>query len=132
MTPFISKRLWLLGTWIFIATLVADCINVTDFLPNIVTTHSDEESIDQNANRGVIAMDSDSPLAPSHHDSPKNPGDKSPTVKLIIVDQDSPSLAAESLISWGESSPFRNGESITRQSPVLAETLYLKLRTLLI
>ena len=124
MNRFVKRRsgLFLLVSWAFAATLFADAANLDDIFSSNYVIHDDDEAW---APPGPI---------PSHDSATPRPPEKSPPSPVrLILDQDSPSLAAESDASSLVAQSVLSGEKTVSYEMVFAvDALHIKLRALLI
>ena len=117
--------------WIFVAAYFFDAANLDDLIPGNVVVHPDtnESSLaPQPASFegfvGALAKPGSNPLTPMQCSKPH-------TIR-IIIDQDSPSLAAEPLVAITTSTVLTEEHGLPTHSRRSALTLYLLNRTLLI
>ncbi len=108
--------------WAFAAALFADAANLDDIFSSNYVTHDDD------------AVSAPSESIPSHDNAPSQSPEKSPPSPVrFILDQDSPSLAAESdassLVAQSISSVE---ETVTYEKIFVVSALHIKLRALLI
>jgi hypothetical protein len=128
-------KILVVGTWVILGALLADSINVTDLLPSIATIHADE---DIGCNGKTFDFSVSQPLGVANHSQPtsqtkkKDSAPKTPAAKITIFDQDSPCVAAGSFSSSTSYSLFLDEKPSVYADPLTAETLYIKLCTLLI
>jgi hypothetical protein len=124
MNRFAERRstLFLILSWACAAALFADAANLDDIFSSNYVIHDDD---DASAPPGTV---------PSHDSpSPQKPQRSLPFPFRVILDQDSPSLAADSdtatLIVQAMPS---SKENQTYESVICAGALHIRLRTLLI
>ena len=129
-----ASTLFRIGVWMFAVTLFADASNFDDLFSDSVILHSDEEataqtSMDQDVLSGAIGCPGGTlPAQLSLH----GPATLHPHSGLVILDQDSPSLAAERTMSEEVSFIVPQQEAVLYHCTPVAESLYLKFRVLLI
>ena len=124
MNRFVKRRsrLFLIVSWAFAATLFADAANLDDIFSSNYVIHDDD---DTSAPSASIPF----------HDSASNPSPEKapPSPVRLILDQDSPSLAAESDASSLVAQSMFSGEKTISYDMVFAvDELHIKLRALLI
>ena len=129
------QKILVIGTWMILGALLADAINLTDFLPSIATIHADED-IGCNGNTVDFSV-SQLPENTNHPQSTsqnkkKDSAPKTAAAKITVFDQDSPGVAAESYSSNTSFSLFLDERPLKYTNPLNEEALYLKLCTLLI
>lgn len=124
MNRFVNRRsgLFLIVCWAFAATLFADAANLDDIFSSNYVIHDDD--------------DASAPLAssPSHDGASAPLPEKSPPSPVrLILDQDSPSLAAElDASSLVAQSMFPGEETVSYEMFFAFDELHIKLHTLLI
>jgi hypothetical protein len=139
MNRFVSQRsvLFIYFAWCLTLSLFADAANIDDLCASAVVLHDDEDvgsatdpGIPLVLECGIASTCSSLP----HSKDPSTKSDSSPaTPSRVIVDQDSPSLAAE----WRLGAMFESLDGTDyiiaiRQSPPVREALYLRFCSLLI
>lgn len=117
--------------WIFVAAYFFDAANLDDLFPGNVVVHPDTNEssvVEPSASlEGCVST----PLKPIS--LPARPTQCSkPRTLRIVIDQDSPSLAAEHLVAITTSTVLAEENSLPLQSYRSASSLYLLNRTLLI
>jgi hypothetical protein len=124
MNRFVKSRsrLFLIVSWAFAATMFADAANLDDIFSSNYVVHDDDE-----------AWAPPGPIPSQDNATPPSP-DKAPTSPVrLILDQDSPSLAAESDASSLVGQSMFSGEKTVSYEMVFAVgALHIKLRALLI
>ncbi|HMK39676.1 MAG TPA: hypothetical protein VK569_10070 [Bacteroidota bacterium] len=117
-----GSRLVMFMAWVFAATMFADAANLDDIFSSNYVIHDDDAA---SAPPGPIPVhDTGSPQAPA-----KSP----PSPVRLILDQDSPSLAADSDASSLVDGTLLSGEKASVYEMVFAiDGLHIKLRSLLI
>lgn len=137
MNRFVKSQSFVfqLAAWFFVATLFCDAANLDDLFTGSIVLHDDEEVIAANlacpvgsatqmyGAQGIVKGSSgireSAPLSPAH-------------VRLII-DQDSPSLAAgQILIDFMSRCILENSPAASFESQLPIELRYLRFRSLLI
>ena len=124
MNRFVKRRsrLFLIVSWAFAATLFADAANLDDIFSSNYVIHDDDAA---SAPYGAIPSPDRS--------SPDSQGKFPPSPVRLILDQDSPSLAAESDASSLVGQSMFSGEKTVSYEMVFAvNALHIKLRALLI
>ncbi len=123
--------LLLVTIWVFIGLYFIDAANLDDLLPDTIVLHP--EADDSSPDGSTIELTGDDAIVQKPQSAPDQSGQskKSETVR-IVIDQDSPSLAAEPLVSMLSShampeDPIHIADSFTSSS-----SLYLLNCTLLI
>jgi hypothetical protein len=129
------QKILVVGTWVILGALLADSINVTDLLPSIATIHADED-IGCDGNTFDFPV-SQPPRVANHSQSTsqtkkKDSAPKTTAAKITIFDQDSPCVAAESFSSNTSFTLFLDEKPLNYTNPLIGESLYIKLCTLLI
>ena len=124
MNRFVKRRsrLLLILGWAFAATLFADAANLDDIFSSNYVIHDDDD-----ASTPPIGI-------PSHDGSaPQSPVQSPPSPVRLILDQDSPSLAADSETATLTFQALPSGEDAAPYEHVItASALHIRLRTLLI
>jgi hypothetical protein len=84
--------------WVFIGAYFTDAANLDDLLPNTIVFHP--EADDSSPDGTPLSFTGDGVIAQKAQSAP-NQGDQSRKTKTlrIVIDQDSPSLAPEPLVS---------------------------------
>lgn len=122
MNRFVVRRsrFFLFVAWAFAATLFADSANLDDIFSSNYVIHDDDAAT--------------APPLPSHEGAPGQTPDKAPAPPVrLILDQDSPSLAAEYDASSLVAQSTLSGENAVTYEMVFAvDALHIKLRSLLI
>ena len=117
--------------WIFVAAYCFDAANLDDLIPGNVVVHPDtnESSLAPQAASfdGLVST----PAKPASHPAAPTQCGKPHTIR-IIIDQDSPSLAAEQLIAITCSTVLSEEHSLPIQSYRSSSSLYILNRALLI
>jgi hypothetical protein len=124
MNRFVKKRStpFLFLAWIFAATLFADAANIDDLFSSNYVIHDDD---DAGSPPGTIPIHDCAPH-PSQDNTPPSP-------IRVILDQDSPSLAAEYDASSLVTQSFLSAEkAISYEMVFFDDALHIKLRSLLI
>jgi hypothetical protein len=124
MNRFVKRRsrLFLIVSWAFAATMFADAANLDDIFSSNYVIHDDDAA---SAPYGSIPSPDRS--------SPDSQGKFPPSPVRLILDQDSPSLAAESDASSLVGQSMFSGEKAVSYEMVFAvNALHIKLRALLI
>lgn len=130
--------MFLIFSWLFIATMFADGANLDDLIPGGVVLHDDEDAVSPPASGSDATNFSSSGAAPNRHFSvhlvPQNSRSASQPLSLrVMVDQDSPSLAPDVHPFFERISAIAGKmQSLLDRAPSGADDLYLRLRTLLI
>jgi hypothetical protein len=116
------SRFFLFVAWAFAATLFADSANLDDLFSSNYVVHDDDA-----ATTPPVSI-------PSHDGAPGQTPDKAPPPPVrLILDQDSPSLAAEYDASSLVAQSTLSGEKAVSYEMVFAvDALHIKLRSLLI
>lgn len=124
MNRFVKRRsrLFLIVCWAFAAAMFADAANLYDIFSSNYVIHDDD---DASAPSGSI---------PSHDTAPTPSPEKAPPSPVrLILDQDSPSLAAESDASSLVAQSMFSGEKTVSYEMFFAfDALHIKLHALLI
>ena len=136
MNKFANKRSrwFLLTVWVFVLALFSDGANLTDLIPGITTVHFEEGDGSFDYFPEHASLDLLTPLYSASLLSRSNSFTRhtvSPP-RHVILDQDSPSLAATSGLTSETLSGCTREE---RQSPTwvyFSESLYLQNHTLLL
>ncbi len=135
MNRFVSAQsiLFLVLAWTLTATLFADGANLDDLFSGTIVLHDDDEATAPDAFLAqAAAPQHHAPTAPKHHgssDSKQVPG----TPVRVIVDQDSPSLAADTrLETIFEAVHAATSTLMIHRTPPARDALHLQLCTLLI
>ena len=117
------SRTALFGLWILIAATFADAANIDDFLGSAVVLHDDQDVTSGTSQQVPVPHEATASRVPARHAGPS----------CVIIDQDSPSLAAPEF-SGGQT--FRATLAAERPilfvSPFFHDSLHIKLRTLII
>ena len=124
MNRFVKRRsgLFLLVSWAFAATLFADAANLDDIFSSNFVIHDDDE-----------AWAPPGPIPSQDSATPRLPDKSPPSPVRLILDQDSPSLAAESdASSLVAQSVFSGEKTVTYEMVFAVDALHIKLRALLI
>ncbi len=118
-----SSRLFIYSGWFFVVTLFADGANLDDLFSSTDVIHDDED---------VASVCSHS--LPQPERAAGNQGAKSTDKGLrILIDQDSPSLAAEDCVAAFVNAIISSGTEETAYDPALPSGLLtIKLCTLLL
>lgn len=124
MNRFVKRRsrLFLIAAWAFASTLFADAANLDDIFSSNYVVHDDDEA-------------SAPPLQiPLHDSGPARTPDKAPPPPVrLILDQDSPSLAADSDASTlVEHTGFTGEKSVSYEMIFALDALHIRFRSLLI
>jgi hypothetical protein len=124
MNRFVKRRsrLFLILGWGFAATLFADAANLDDLFSSNYVIHDDDAA-------------SVPPWAMPSHDgaAPQTPAKSPPSPVRLILDQDSPSLAADSETATLTFQAMPSVEEAAGYVHVItADALHIRLRTLLI
>ncbi|MFI5253011.1 MAG: hypothetical protein ACHQQQ_11340 [Bacteroidota bacterium] len=135
MNRFVTNRslLYLVFAWVFIFSHIMDAVNITDLFSGITTIHFEEgdgiQCADQMYAENYIQINSagDSE-SQKNYTSPQKQG----VIKFIILDQDSPSLAATSFTSSNSSVLTPRQDQLFVPRIFSTESLYLHNRTLLL
>ena len=117
--------------WMFVASYFFDAANLDDLLPGNIVVHPDTDQ----ASLAPTALSFDvliNAIAKSGSRSAAGTQCSKPRVSRIIIDQDSPSLAAEPLVAITTSLVFSEERAVSVQSHQSALSLYLLNRTLLL
>jgi hypothetical protein len=129
MTVFANRMSpWFrVAMWLFVTTMFADASNFDDLFSDSVILHSDEEVTAQGSNHQADSFSAIGTLPVvrclySPHHPPA----------ITILDQDSPSLAAERTMSEDVSLIFPQHDVALYHCIPFAGPLYLKFRVLLI
>ncbi len=124
MNRFVKRRsvLFLFVAWAFAVMMFADAANLDDIFTSNYVIHDDDDAW------------APPPPIPSHDPvSPPSQGKTTPAPVRIILDQDSPSLAAEYDASSLVAQSTLSGEKTVSYEMVFAvDALHIKLRSLLI
>ena len=135
MNKFLKHRskLAVFFTYVCIIALFADGANLTDLFTYATTIHFDE--VDDSQTAASVSL-SNYRWTPPEYPSPglasKYAAQKVTLPKWVILDQDSPSLAASSLSSAPEILHFAQSEKTPYRTVVLGESLYLQYCSLLL
>jgi hypothetical protein len=124
MNRFVKHRskLFLIVSWAFAATLFADAANLDDIFSSNYVIHDDDD-----------ACVPPGPIPTHDSATPQSPEKAPPSPVRLILDQDSPSLAADSdATSLVAQSMFRGEKTVTYEMVFAFDALHIKLRTLLI
>ncbi len=139
MNRFAQSRsvAFILLTWVFAACLFADGANLDDLFPRNLVLHDDEDVVSQDAMESTVWAASTSPglVHPVRQLSvPGGPSKQNQdTPGRVVVDQDSPSLAADHLLgAIFEETGADRSEKYYHVPVIAAGHLYLRLCTLLI
>ncbi|HUI63937.1 MAG TPA: hypothetical protein VL126_03770 [Bacteroidota bacterium] len=137
MTQFVKSRslFFYLVAWLFIAALFCDGANLDDLFPGFIVLHDDDDvaTADQAASTGDIVL-----LSQVAHQSQGTctAGQTipfSPARYRIILDQDSPSLAAHTFQSvLKDLSLFSESPTLAFDRQLPTELLFLRFHSLLI
>ena len=124
MNRFVKRRsrLFLIASWAIAATLFADAANLDDIFSSNYVIHDDDD---------VSAPSASIPF----HDSASRPlPEKAPPSPVrLILDQDSPSLAAESdASSLVGQSTVSEEKTVSYEMLFACDELHIRLRSLLI
>jgi len=124
MNRFVAhrSRLYLIIAWTFAATLFADAANLDDLFASNYVVHDDEDAV---APPGAV---------PAPERTPPPPGTKAPAQpQHVILDQDSPSLAAEfDAVDLISTTPIAAEDVIAPRDFRDDGLLHIRLHTLLI
>ena len=132
-----NSIIFVLLTWTFAWALFADGANLDDLIPGKVVLHDDEDMVSQQSMESAASALVCANVNPHaiRHIPPNGGAQKQDPIPAgrVIVDQDSPSLAADHLIGkvFSEESVTPE-ESAVVAHLALAEELHLRLCTLLI
>jgi len=124
MNRFVKRgsSLFLFVTWGFAVTLFADAANIDDIYSTNFVVHDDD-----------AASTPPGPVSSRDGASPLSPGKSPPPPVRFILDQDSPSLAADSDASSLVAQALFSQEKTPLYDVVFAvDELHIKLRSLLI
>lgn len=117
------SRTALLGVWILIAAAFADAANIVDFMDSAVILHDDQDVTSGSAQQIPASHESTATKVPIRHAGRP----------YVIIDQDSPSLAATEFFGG-----LTVRATIAAERPLVFysrffhESLHIKLRTLVI
>ncbi len=125
-----SSKWFRIGVWIFAALTFADAANLDDLVSSSVILHSDEE-----ATAGALRPAADpgittnpGPLSVGVHRPPAHTHDSG----VVILDQDSPSLEAETALSDEVFLPAPPAETVSLFPTAVPDLLYLRFHVLLL
>jgi hypothetical protein len=124
MNRFVTRKshLFLFVAWAFAATLFADAANLDDIFSSNYVIHDDDD-----------AWGPPPPIPVHDCGSPQSQGKTPPAPVRLILDQDSPSLAAEYDASSLVAQSMLSGEKPVSYEMVFAVgALHIKFRSLLI
>jgi hypothetical protein len=117
------SRTALFGLWILIAATIADAANIDDFMSSAVVIHDDQDVTSGSPQQSPVPHESTATKVPTRHAGRS----------YVIIDQDSPSLAAT---DFSGGLTVRATIAVERPrvflSPFFHESLHIKLRTLII
>ncbi len=117
--------------WIFVAAYFFDAANLDDLIAGNTVVHPDTNESPLAPPEASCDCTVSTPAIPASHPSAPTQYGKSHTLR-IIIDQDSPSLAAEQLIAISCSTILCEQQSLPIQSYRSSSSLYLLNCTLLI
>ena len=138
MNRFVSQRsvFFLLFAWVLLLTLFADGANIDDLCAGAIVLHDDAD-VTSASDQGLVAISTG--VAANFAPTPRprqasTKSDSAPATPVrVIVDQDSPSLAAEYRAGAMFESLLGSDHVLTiRQSSHTQESLYLRFCSLLI
>ncbi len=119
---------FLILSWIFVLALFSDGANLTDLFPGTTTIHFDE--VDESQDYAQWSVTTDPPVAAFSFARMVQKSEvskqKPTTFTRVILDQDSPSLAATSIIASEISSLCPQKENTPCQPVLRTELLYLE------
>jgi hypothetical protein len=136
MNRFVANKskILLIFAWVFIIAHFADAVNLTDLFPGTTTIHFEEGdgilTADQMYSENFIQINSSNAgnLAQKYVSS----SSRHYNLNFIILDQDSPSLAATSVNSTVSFLPIPREAQLFLPWNLSTESLYLQNRTLLL
>jgi hypothetical protein len=136
MNRFISNRsrVFLIIAWVFIFAHFADSVNLTDLFPGITTIHF-EEGDGVQSTQELCSIDNPGVMFQNGFNAFKeffSSQAKINSLKSVILDQDSPSLAATSYNSSESSILSPQEEPLFLRWVQTSESLYLQHHTLLL
>ena len=124
MNRFVKRgsHLFLCTAWIFAVTLFADAANLDDIFSSNYVIHDDD-----------VASAPPVQIPPHQSAPPGSPEKTPPSPVRLILDQDSPSLAAESdASSLVTGAMFSAEKTVSYEMFFAVDALHIKLRALLI
>ena len=133
-----SSILFMVLTWVFAGALFADGANLDDLFPSNLVIHDDEDVVSAAAMESTVwsASTSSSGTHSVRQDPVKGAAsrqDRDSIPGRVVVDQDSPSLAAEHLIGNIFTATISQGETKAAQELILfTGELHLRFCSLLI
>ncbi len=135
MNRFVAGKsiLFLVLAWTLTATLFADGANLDDLCSGAIVLHDDDEATAPDAFLAqAAAPQHHAQAAPKHH-GPSDSKQLPATPVRVIVDQDSPSLAADTrLETIFEAVNTATSTLVIHRAPPARDALHLQLCTLLI
>ena len=136
MNRFVANKskFLLIFVWVFIIAHFADAVNFTDLFPGITTIHFEEGDGIQGADQ-ISALNFAQMNAPGANNQAQNYFSSKllhRTLNFVILDQDSPSLAATSVNSSVSFIPIPREAQLLLPWNLSTESLYLQNRTLLL
>ena len=121
ITKFKISKLNQIIFWFFLLAFFADSANLDDFIPNTITYHADNPSLEFTDN----ILNIDIPFSQDNSTDFLSPKSDKLTSKHYAYDQDSPSLAAEPKINI-HNSYLHQSETIVRYtSDIYSTQIYL-------
>ena len=126
------KSLFLLGSvWVFLGMYFVDAANLDDLLPDTIVFHPDAD--DSSPDGSAPELSGNGLNAQKSQPAPdQNASSKKPHTLRVVIDQDSPSLAAEPLVSMLSSHTIPEDQIHISDSFISTSSLYLLNCTLLI
>jgi hypothetical protein len=135
LNKFAQKGSWLFlaMSWLFVVALFIDGANVTDIFSETSTVHFDDGSFDFSNGTDMPMVGALTCANAGQLTSGVEVGTTLPsTIRHLVFDQDSPSLAATDVVTLASIGVFPKDEKIVYETLCYSSSLYLRHCTLLI